>query len=51
LRHYFTAQSTVRRFVLWVTAANENAVLKYRHYGYNPDGLEDHVLVNKMIRP
>ena len=51
LRHYFTAQTTVRRFVLWVTAANENAVLKYRHYGYSPDGLVDHVLVNKMIRP
>lgn len=51
IRHYFAAQSVVRRFILWVTADNENAVLKYRHYGYSPDGLVDHVLVNEMIRP
>jgi ribosomal protein S18 acetylase RimI-like enzyme len=51
MRHYFAAQSAVRRFILWVTADNEDAVLKYRHYGYNPDGLVDHVLVNEMIRP
>ena len=46
MRHYFAAHHSVRRFVLWVTAANENAVSKYRHYGYAPDGLVDHVLVN-----
>ncbi len=51
IRHYFAAQSAVRRFILWVTADNENAVQKYRHYGYSPDGLVDHVLVNEMIRP
>ena len=51
MRHYFAAQSAVRRFILWVTADNETAGLKYRHYGYNPDGLIDLVLVNEMIRP
>jgi ribosomal protein S18 acetylase RimI-like enzyme len=51
MRHYLAAQSAVRRFILWVTADNEDAVLKYRHYGYAPDGLIDHVLVNEMIRP
>ena len=51
MRHYLAAQSAVRRFILWVTADNENAVLKYRHYGYAPDGLIDHVLVNAMIHP
>jgi GNAT superfamily N-acetyltransferase len=49
IRYYFGAQSAVRRFILWVTASNEDAVTKYRHYGYNPDGLVDHVLVNEMI--
>jgi ribosomal protein S18 acetylase RimI-like enzyme len=49
IRHYFAAQSAVRRFILWVTIDNENAVQKYRHYGYAPDGLADHVLVNSMI--
>jgi ribosomal protein S18 acetylase RimI-like enzyme len=51
MRHYFAVQAAVRRFVLWVTANNDNAVLKYRHYGYAPDGLIDHVLVNEMTRP
>jgi ribosomal protein S18 acetylase RimI-like enzyme len=50
MRHYFASHPAVRRFILWVTAENENAVLKYRHYGYAPDGLVDNVLVNPMIR-
>jgi len=49
MRHYFASHPAVRRFILWVTAENENAVTKYRHYGYAPDGLIDHVLVNPMI--
>jgi ribosomal protein S18 acetylase RimI-like enzyme len=49
IRHYFAAQSAVRRFILWVTVDNENAVQKYRHYGYNPDGLVDNVLVNSLV--
>jgi hypothetical protein len=51
MRHYLAAQSAVRRFILWVTADNEDAVRKYGHYGYAPDGLVDHVLVNEMIGP
>ena len=50
MRQYLAAQGAVRRFILWVTADNENALLKYRHYGYAPDGLIDHVLANKFIR-
>ena len=51
IRHYFATHSAVRRFILWVTADNDNAVLKYRHYGYAPDGLIDHVLVNGIVHP
>jgi hypothetical protein len=51
MRHYFAAQNAARRFILWVTAVNEDAVRKYEHYGYRPDGLVDHVLVNEKIRP
>jgi GNAT superfamily N-acetyltransferase len=47
LRHYFATHRGVRRFILWVTATNDNAVQKYRHYGYAPDGLVDHVLLLK----
>jgi ribosomal protein S18 acetylase RimI-like enzyme len=46
IRHYFSTQPAVRRFILWVTATNENAIQKYQHYGYAPDGLVDHVLLN-----
>jgi len=41
IRHYFSTQSAVRRFILWVTATNDNAMRKYRYYGYAPDGLID----------
>ncbi|HEY3932886.1 MAG TPA: GNAT family N-acetyltransferase [Verrucomicrobiae bacterium] len=50
MQHYFKTQNAVRRFTLWVNAANENAIQKYKHYGYAPDGLIDCVLANKMIR-
>jgi len=49
MQYYFQTQASVRRFTLWVDAKNENAIQKYRHYGYAPDGLIDHVLANEMI--
>ena len=49
MRHYFTAQTAVKRFILWVTASNNDALKKYQHYGYAPDGLVDYVLANAMI--
>lgn len=49
MRRYFAVQAAVRRFILWVTANNEDAVAKYAHYGYAPDGLIDYVLVNEMV--
>lgn len=51
MRHYFAVQSSAKRFILWVLANNENAIQKYRHYGYAPDGLVDHVLANPLIGP
>ena len=50
MRHYFAAQSAVRRFILWVIADNANAIKKYQHYGYTPDGLVDCVLANERVR-
>jgi hypothetical protein len=49
MRRYLESHSAVRRFTLWVVAENQNAVEKYRHYGYEPDGLVDQVLVNELI--
>lgn len=50
MRQYFFSQNIVKRFGLWVAAGNANAVQKYEHYGYKPDGLVDYVLVNPLIR-
>ena len=47
--HYLHTQSTVRRFTLWVNTGNDNAIRKYEHFGYKPDGLLDHVLANALI--
>jgi ribosomal protein S18 acetylase RimI-like enzyme len=51
MQHYFQTHGAVRRFTLWVNSNNENAISKYRHYGYAPDGLVDQVLANDMINP
>ena len=49
IRHYFKLHDSVRRFTLWVNSSNENAIRKYRHFGYAPDGLIDHVLATGPI--
>ena len=49
MRQYITSQSAVRRFLLWVIASNDKAVQKYRHFGFAPDGLVDHVLASASI--
>jgi GNAT superfamily N-acetyltransferase len=51
MRHYFALQCGARRFILWVRADNEDAIHKYRHYGYAPDGLSDLILMNSLIGP
>lgn len=51
MRRYFAEHPAVRRFLLWVIASNTNAIVRYEHYGFAPDGLVDIVLVNDMIRP
>jgi GNAT superfamily N-acetyltransferase len=45
MRSYFASCPGVRRFILWVPAANEDALRRYEHYGYAPDGLCDQVMV------
>lgn len=51
IRCYFAEQHAVRRFLLWVVADNADAIGKYEHYGYAPDGLVDLVLANEVTRP
>ncbi|MDD5309569.1 MAG: GNAT family N-acetyltransferase [Deltaproteobacteria bacterium] len=46
LMHGFFARCPdARRFILWVIADNENAIKRYAHYGFKPDGLVDQVMI------
>jgi ribosomal protein S18 acetylase RimI-like enzyme len=47
MRRYFADCNDVRRFLLWVISDNHNAIDRYRHYGYQQDGLIDQVLIRR----
>ncbi len=47
MRRYFSDCKDVRRFSLWVISDNDNAIDRYRHYGYQHDGLVDQVLMRR----
>lgn len=47
IRRYFADCKDVRRFLLWVISDNHNAIDRYRHYGYQQDGLIDRVLIRR----
>jgi GNAT superfamily N-acetyltransferase len=51
MHRYLRAHSHVRRFTLWVNARNQDAIRKYEHFRYAPDGLVDRILVNGLIHP
>ncbi len=51
MRRYLQAHNDVRRFTLWVNANNQDAIRKYEHYCYAPDGLVDCILVKGLIHP
>jgi RimJ/RimL family protein N-acetyltransferase len=44
IKEFFRACSGARRIVLWVAAANFESIAKYRHFGFNPEALEDRVM-------
>lgn len=48
MRRYFADCTNVRRFLLWVISDNDNAIDRYKHYGYQHDGLIDQVLMRRM---
>jgi len=45
IRRMFTLCASARRIVLWVFAGNENAIVRYEHYGFRRDGLVDQVMM------
>ena len=45
MRDYFQNNRESARHLLWVRENNATAINCYLHYGYAPDGLQDHVLL------
>jgi ribosomal protein S18 acetylase RimI-like enzyme len=45
MRMFFHLCPEARRVVLWVITTNENAITKYDHYHFKPDGLLDQVMI------
>ncbi|BDU74818.1 GNAT family N-acetyltransferase [Mesoterricola silvestris] len=48
IRDYFHRSPAVTRFLLWVLDSNADAIAKYGHYGYAPDGLVDRVMIREV---
>lgn len=49
MHRYFAECKDVRRFTLWVISDNDNAIDRYKHYGYQHDGLIDQVLMRQAV--
>lgn len=50
LREFFNQGVTTKRQLFWVIQSNDNAIKRYRHYGFEPEDMFDYVLVNKEIK-
>lgn len=44
LRRFFREGKDTARQILWVVRSNENAIVRYRHYGFEPENMYDFVM-------
>lgn len=49
LNNFFTESNKTKRQLFWVIQSNDNAIKRYKHYGFVPENLYDYVLTNKNI--
>lgn len=47
LRRFFEEGKDTRRQILWVIRTNDNAIVRYRHYGFAEENMFDYVMQNK----
>ena len=45
MRQFFERGKDTKRQYLWVDATNENAIKRYRHFGFQDDGVYDYIQV------
>lgn len=46
LRRYFYESKETKRQLFWVIKNNENAIIRYQHYGFTKENLVDYVFIN-----
>ena len=49
LNKFFSASKEAKRQLFWVIQSNDNAIKRYKHYGFEPENLVDSVMTNKNI--
>lgn len=47
LRYFFEIGNETKRQLFWVIRSNENAIVRYRHYGFAEENMYDYVMSNK----
>lgn len=50
LNHFFHKGRDCKRHQLWVIRTNDNAIVRYQHYGFKAENLYDLVYTNKKIK-
>lgn len=49
LSKYFKCSEGTKRQLFWVIQSNDNAIKRYKHYGFEPENLVNLVMTNKNI--
>lgn len=50
LKRFFYDSKGTKRQLFWVIQSNDNAIKRYKHYGFKPENMFDIVLTNKNIK-
>ena len=51
LKTWFRVCCGCKRFILWVVSDNEDAIARYRHYGFRDDRLVDRIMIYRKEQP
>jgi ribosomal protein S18 acetylase RimI-like enzyme len=48
LRRFFYESRNTKRQIFWVLASNENAIIRYKHYGFEAETMLDQVMIKSQ---
>ena len=49
-QYFLSKGKNAKRQLFWVIQSNENAVVRYKHYGFKDEKMYNYVLINKKMR-